>query len=205
MHVLSSEVFAADIALGESVVETLGGTKVLVVNNDDGVTVGGAAVEATDIDASNGVIHVMSDVILPGSTITDIAANADGDIFSTLVTALTAAELAATLTGEGPYTVFAPTNDAFAALPDGTVEGLLEDIDALTNILLYHVVEGRYDLGFMIEDGNPTFTALNGGTLEVDALIASEFSVNGVDVVTPDIEASNGIVHAINAVLLPGE
>ena len=121
------------------------------------------------------------------------------------MTALTAAELAATLTGEGPYTVFAPTNDAFAALPDGTVEGLLEDIDALTNILLYHVVEGRYDLGFMNEDGNPTFTALNGGTLEVDALIASEFSVNGVDVVTPDIEASNGIVHAINAVLLPGE
>ncbi len=103
----------------------------------------------TDIEASNGVIHVIDSVLLPPveeamqeeNSIVDIAIS--DERFSTLVTALQAAGLAEALQGEGPFTVFAPTNAAFDALPEGALEGLLADPEALSNVLLYHVVEGK--------------------------------------------------------------
>ena len=132
-----------------------------------------------------------------GQTIVDIAAG--DERFTTLVAAVTAAGLVETLSGEGPFTVFAPTNDAFAALPAGTVEGLLADIPALTGVLTYHVVPGAVmaaDLteGMMAETVNGaslTFT-LDGGA-----------KVNGVNIIITDIAASNGVIHVIDAVLVP--
>jgi len=126
---------------------------------------------------------------------------ADAGSFTTLLAAAEAAGLVDTLKGEGPLTVFAPTDDAFAALPEGTVETLLmpENQDQLIDILTYHVVPGAVMSGDL-SDGMEA-TAVNDGTLT----IATEggVTVNGANVVTADIEASNGVIHVIDAVLLP--
>ncbi|MEJ6745541.1 MAG: fasciclin domain-containing protein [Yoonia sp.] len=140
-------------------------------------------------------------------TIVDIAA-AD-ERFSTLVAAVTAAGLVETLSGEGPFTVFAPLNDAFAALPAGTVETLLmtENMGQLTNVLTYHVVSGAV----MSTDLAAGSTLV--GTVMADASICvtSDMGVTIADgtgematVVIADIEASNGVIHVIDKVLLPG-
>jgi uncharacterized surface protein with fasciclin (FAS1) repeats len=125
---------------------------------------------------------------------------AAGD-FTTLATALTAADLVDTLKGEGPFTVFAPTDDAFAALPEGTVEGLLEDIPALTDILLYHVVSGAVDAETVV--GLDSATTLQGSDIAI-SVEDGTVTLNGVTMVTTtDIEASNGVIHVIDSVLLP--
>lgn len=126
---------------------------------------------------------------------------------STLVTAVTAADLVDTLSGEGPFTVLAPTNDAFAALPEGTLESLLlpENKDQLASILTYHVIAGNV-MSSDLSNGQ-VVTTLNGETLTVDITDAGVFFVdaNGgrAQVTTADVEGSNGTVHIINAVLLP--
>ena len=119
--------------------------------------------------------------------------------FTTLVAAVEAAGLVETLKGEGPFTVFAPTDEAFAALPDGTVEGLLADPEALAAILTYHVVPGKVmstDLS-----NNMMATTVNGA--DVTIMTEGGVTVDGANVVTPDIEASNGVIHVIDAVILP--
>lgn len=121
--------------------------------------------------------------------------------FETLVAAVTAAGLVDTLKGEGPFTVFAPTDEAFAALPEGTVEGLLEDIPALTAVLTYHVVPGKVMSGDL-SDGMMAAT-VNGA--EVTIGTTDGVTVSGANVVTADIEASNGVVHVIDSVILPPE
>lgn len=123
--------------------------------------------------------------------------------FKTLVTALDAAGLVDTLKGDGPFTVFAPTDDAFAKLPDGTVEDLLkpENKDQLVAILTYHVVPGKVMAG-----------DVQGKQLEVETVEGSKLSVDGTDGVTvdgatvtmPDVAASNGVIHVIDEVVLPG-
>jgi uncharacterized surface protein with fasciclin (FAS1) repeats len=130
--------------------------------------------------------------------IMDVARGADD--FSTLVAAIETAELDGTLSSEGPFTVFAPTNDAFAALPDGVVDALLlpENRDLLTEILQYHVVLGSVPSD-ELETG--AVTTLNGGLavrVEPDRVI-----VNNASVVQPDVTASNGVIHVINRVLIP--
>jgi uncharacterized surface protein with fasciclin (FAS1) repeats len=134
-----------------------------------------------------------------GETIVDVAA-ANGS-FNTLVAAVQAAGLEPTLSGEGPYTVFAPTDEAFAALPEGTVEKLTkpENQAALQQILSYHVVEGEVPAA-EIQSG-PVGT-VEGGDLEVTA-DAGEVTVNGASVVQPDVVASNGVIHVVDTVLLP--
>jgi len=133
--------------------------------------------------------------------IVDIAAG--NEAFSTLVAAVEAADLVETLKGEGPFTVFAPTNDAFAALPEGTVEMLLEpeNKDQLTAILTYHVVPGKVMSGDL-SDGMMA-TTVQGG----DVTIGTEggVTVDGANVVDADIEASNGVIHVIDAVVMPAE
>ena len=133
--------------------------------------------------------------------IVDIAAGDEN--FATLVAAVQAAELVETLKGDGPFTVFAPTNDAFAALPEGTVETLLkpENKDQLTAILTYHVVAGKVmssDLSEGLEaetvNGQKITITLDGGA-----------KVNGANITKADIEAKNGVIHVIDAVLLPKE
>lgn len=134
----------------------------------------------------------------PG-TIVDIAVSAGN--FETLVAAVSAAGLVETLQGEGPFTVFAPTDEAFAALPEGTLEALLADPQGqLTQILLYHVVPGKVmstDLsdGMTAEtvQGNPVTFSIKDGVVKV----------NDATVIAADIEASNGVIHVIDAVILP--
>lgn len=123
----------------------------------------------------------------------------DAGTFTTLLAAAEAAGLVDTLTGEGPLTVFAPTDEAFAALPEGTVEGLLEDTDALTAILTYHVVAGSVMSGDL-SDGMMAET-VNGASIEVG--VGDTVTVDGATVTTADIEASNGVIHVIDTVLLP--
>jgi len=128
-------------------------------------------------------------------TIVDIAAGADQ--FSTLVAAVKAAGLVDTLNGDGPFTVFAPTNDAFAALPVGTVDELLkpQNRDQLVSILTYHVVAGRIASSDLLSTGSAE--TVNGQS------VAIGLRVGEANVIATDIEASNGIIHVIDSVLLP--
>jgi uncharacterized surface protein with fasciclin (FAS1) repeats len=119
--------------------------------------------------------------------------------FTTLVAAVEAAGLVDTLKGEGPFTVFAPTDEAFAALPEGTVEGLLNDIPALTAILTYHVVPGRVMSGDLTD--GMTAETVEGN--EVTIYTEGGVRVNEANVVTPDIAASNGVIHVIDQVIMP--
>jgi uncharacterized surface protein with fasciclin (FAS1) repeats len=120
--------------------------------------------------------------------------------FTTLVAAVEAAGLVETLSGEGPFTVFAPTDEAFAALPEGTVEGLLADTEALTAVLTYHVVPGAVMSGDL-SDGM-TATTVNGADIEV-GIDMGTVTINGATVTTADIETSNGVIHVIDSVILP--
>jgi len=121
--------------------------------------------------------------------------------FETLVAAVQAAGLVETLKGEGPFTVFAPTDEAFAALPEGTVEALLQDTDALTAILTYHVVPGKV----MSTDLTEGMMAATVEGSEVTITLANGPMVDGANIVTPDIETSNGVIHVIDAVILPAD
>lgn len=123
--------------------------------------------------------------------------------FTTLVAAVEAAGLVETLKGPGPFTVFAPTDDAFAALPAGTVDNLLlpENQAQLAAILTYHVVAGNYPASSLIGTSG-RLTTVNGATIHVDGR-GGGVMVEGANVTTPDIRASNGIIHVIDAVLLP--
>jgi uncharacterized surface protein with fasciclin (FAS1) repeats len=212
-HVVPGNVMAADVVQLESA-DTALGEPVSIRVEDGMVYVNEAQVVVTDIEASNGVIHVIDAVIVPpaedeammaeaapAQQTMDIVetAVANGN-FNTLATALTEAGLVETLQGEGPFTVFAPTDDAFAALPEGTLESLLNDIPALTDILLYHVVAGEV----MAEDVVQLDSA--------DTVLGEQVSitvedgnvyVNEAQVIITDVEASNGVIHVIDAVLIP--
>ncbi len=131
-------------------------------------------------------------------TIVDIAVE-DGR-FTTLVAALQAADLADTLAGDGPFTVFAPTDDAFAALPAGTVEALLADIPQLTDILLYHVVSGNVMAADVVALDSAETLLGQSVTVSLDGDMVK---INEATVVITDIVASNGVIHVIDAVLLP--
>jgi transforming growth factor-beta-induced protein len=211
-HVVPGKVMAADVVNLESA-DTVQGEPISISVQDGNVMVNNANVIITDIEASNGVIHVIDAVLLPPSMtaaseedammedtpdIVDIAVN-DGR-FSTLVTALQAAELVDTLKGEGPFTVFAPTDDAFAALPEGTLDGLLADIPALTNVLLYHVVPGQVRAADVVN-------LESADTVEGEAISITvqdgNVMVNNANVIITDIGGKNGVIHVIDAVILP--
>lgn len=120
--------------------------------------------------------------------------------FTTLVAAVQAAGLVETLKGDGPFTVFAPTDEAFAALPEGTVEGLLEDPEALAAVLTYHVVSGSVMSGDL-SDGMMA-TTVNGADITV-GIDMGMVKINDATVTTADIETSNGVIHVIDSVILP--
>jgi len=124
----------------------------------------------------------------------------DAGVFNTLATALTEAGLIETLQGKGPFTVFAPTDEAFAKLPKGTVEALLKDIEALKKVLLYHVLAGNVMSGDVVKlkdaktvEGSKVMIKVKDGSV----------MINNSKVVTADVEASNGVIHIIDTVLLP--
>ena len=143
----------------------------------------------------------------PAADVVEAVAGAGG--FGRLVAAIEASGLAAELTGEGPWTLFAPTDEAFDALPDGYVDGLLEPAvhDELVELLSYHVVRGRFataDLAGMVDDdgmASATIETLDGHTLVVED--QAGLRIDGAEILGADIEAGNGIVHAIDTVLLP--
>lgn len=139
---------------------------------------------------------------------------AGNDAFTTLVAAVTAAELVETLSSEGPFTVFAPTNDAFGKLPEGTVESLLlpENKATLTGILTYHVVSGKFEAAAVIEainanDGKFTVATVQGGSIDLslkDGKVMLTDAKGGMStVVIADVAASNGVIHALDTVLMP--
>jgi len=213
-HVAEGAVPAETVVTLDSATTLQGEVVSIAVVDGEVVLNDSAKVIITDIMASNGIIHVIDGVILPPSivaaqakeemaetnSIVDIAM-ADGR-FTTLVAAVQAAGLAETLSGEGQFTVFAPTDDAFAALPEGTIASLLEDPEgALRDILLYHVVDGAV----MAEDvvGLSAAPTLQGQEIAIAVNDGQVFLNDSVQVVITDIQASNGVIHVIDAVLLP--
>ncbi|MEL7198432.1 MAG: fasciclin domain-containing protein [Pseudomonadota bacterium] len=168
------------------------------------------AEEATD--ETTGEETAATEEAETAGTIVEVAQGDES--FSTLVGAVVAAELAETLSGEGPFTVFAPTNDAFAKLPEGTVANLVEnDTETLSSILTYHVVEGAVDAETLTaaiteagEEGY-TVTTVGGSTFSaaiVDgAVVLTDAAGNTSTVTATDVEASNGVVHVIDTVLMP--
>lgn len=197
-HVVPGELDAKEV-LGSKTLTTLNGQRVDIVKKD--ATIDGVSIVKTDIQTSNGIIHVIDEVILPTSdSILDVASSAGS--FNTLAAALEAADLVDALKGKGPFTVFAPTDEAFAALPEGTLASLLkpENKEQLRSILLYHVVEGRVYSDQAIDAGEAK--TLQGGEVRIKKSYGS-VKVNDAKVATPDIEASNGVIHVIDRVILP--
>ena len=151
-------------------------------------------------------------VVVETPNIVDVASgNAD---FSTLVAAVKAAGLVETLSGDGPFTVFAPTNAAFDKLPAGTVNGLLkpESLDKLKSVLTYHVVAGKFDAAAVIDainknNGKYTVTTVQGGTIDLslkgDKVMLTDANGGTAEVVMADVPASNGVIHAIDTVVMP--
>jgi transforming growth factor-beta-induced protein len=207
-HVVSGKVMAADVS-GLTSATTVLGKDVAIKVDMGNVYINDAKVIITDIETSNGVIHVIDAVILPPSdeaaaesnTIVDVAV-ADGR-FTTLVAAVEAAGLVETLSGEGPFTVFAPTDDAFAALPAGTLDSLLlpENKQQLTDILTYHVVSGKVMAADVVTlTSAPTVL---GKDITITVKDGKVYLNDTVQVIITDVEASNGVIHVIDAVLLP--
>ncbi|MDJ0497184.1 MAG: fasciclin domain-containing protein [Acidimicrobiia bacterium] len=132
------------------------------------------------------------------TTVVDVAVD---NQFDTLVAAVQAAGLVETLQGDGPFTVFAPTEEAFAALPEGTLESLLEDPEALAEILTYHVVSGKV----LAEDvvGLTSATSVQGSDIGIEVVDGGVVLNGSANVVATDVEADNGVVHVIDAVILP--
>ncbi len=216
-HVVAGEVLSTDLSDG-MMAATVNGAEI-TVDLSDGVKINDANVVTADVEASNGVIHIIDAVLLPPSddameeeameeeameealpaTVVDIAAEAG--TFTTLLAAAEAAGLVETLTGPGPLTVFAPTDEAFATALDDlglTAEELLADTDTLTSILTYHVVAGKV-LSTDLADG--AVATVNGGDITVD--LSDGVKINEATVVAADLEAENGVVHVIDQVLLP--
>ena len=150
-------------------------------------------------------------VIVAGTVVSAVAANAsnlvqtavDAGQFKTLVAAVQAAGLGDALSGPGPFTVFAPTDEAFAKLPEGTVEDLLkpENREKLVAILTYHVIPGKVMAGD-VAGKKLSVETVQGDDLAVDAM-SGGVMINGATVTAADIEASNGVIHVINQVVLP--
>jgi len=164
-------------------------------SSDEATTTEATAEATAEAEAEAGLTEEMS-----VGTIVDVAsAGAD---FSTLVAAITAANLGETLSGEGPFTVFAPTNEAFAALPEGVLDALLlpENKDALAKILTYHVVPGTV-MAADITDGD--VATVEGQNVMLST--ANGVTVNGATVLIADVAADNGVIHAIDAVLVPSD
>jgi len=156
-----------------------------------------AATPAASESAAAAESAMASEAAMAGDII-EVASTTDG--FATLTAAVTAAGLVETLQGEGPFTVFAPTDEAFAALPAGVLDALLlpENKDALTKILTYHVVAGKVMAADVTDGDVPT---VEGQTVTLST--ADGVTVNGAKVIQADVETSNGVIHAIDAVILP--
>ena len=200
-HVVPGKVTAADVVKVKKA-KTAGGADVNVKVSDKGVMINNAKVLKTDIMCSNGVIHVIDTVLMPPAPkdIVDTAVAAGS--FNTLVAAVKAAGLVDTLKGDGPFTVFAPTDDAFAKLPKAAIADLLkpENKGKLTGILTYHVVPGKVMAADVVNlDSAKTAQGSNVTIMTKDGNVM----VDGAKVVATDIECANGVIHVIDTVIMP--
>jgi transforming growth factor-beta-induced protein len=197
-HIVWGELKAADLKTGR--LRTLAGTHLNVVVSNGAVTVDGIPVAIADVDASNGVIHAIGDVLIP-STLKSLVDVAKGrSELSTFVTALGAANLTSVFSDPDgdSFTIFAPDNDAFAAIPPATLNALLADPVALGNVLKLHVVKGRFS-SFALFNGLKLRT-LSGETLTVRR-DNSGVSINGTKVNEANLKAGNGVIHIMDGVL----
>jgi transforming growth factor-beta-induced protein len=201
-HVVDGYAFSSDLSNGY--VPTLNGAAVNV-NLDSGVFINDSEVIIPNVQATNGVIHAINKVLFPPTmNLVGVAASFAPE-FSILLEAATKAGLADTLMNGGPFTVFAPTNDAFIALLGG-LEGFdsLDDFDTpeeiafLQSVLLYHVVDGRV---YSSDLSNQEVPTLNGASITVN--LDGGVFINQAEVVIPDVQATNGVIHVINSVLVP--
>jgi uncharacterized surface protein with fasciclin (FAS1) repeats len=187
--------------------KTVNGAQVSLKIDSNGVRVNDAKIIAKNVPCSNGSIQVINDLLMPSD---DAKANRIPAIaekagtFKTLLAALKAAELATVLNGDGPFTVFAPTDDAFAKLPEGTVAKLLkpENRDQLVAILKYHVVSGSKSAKELVAAGSAK--TLQSGSISA-SIVDGRLTVNQSSVLKTDIKAVNGIVHVIDRVLIPSK
>jgi len=207
-HVLPARVERAQVPLGQPVTTAQGGIfKVDAVGQNLVITDGRnrtATITATDLSAGNGVVHVIDKVILPADKTLVQTAQALPQ-FSILVEAVVAAGLVDALSGAGPFTVFAPTNDAFAALLAElgvSKDALLADKALLTKVLTYHVVPARV-LKAQVPVGAP-ITSLQGDSFTIDATLSiTDQAGRTASIVATDVLASNGVIHVIDKVILP--
>ncbi|MCK6447225.1 MAG: fasciclin domain-containing protein [Planctomycetes bacterium] len=198
-HVVPGNVTATEVVKLRHAT-AVGGQRLDISATEGEVRIDGVNVVKTDVLASNGVIHVIDAVLMPSTqTIPELAAHAGS--FKTLLAALDAAELRSVLGGEGPFTVFAPTDAAFAKLPAGTVESLVkpENRAKLIAILKNHVVAGRVYADQVVELSR--VETLGGAHLEVRA-DSSGVAIGGAQVAKTDLEAKNGVVHVIDTVIV---
>jgi len=201
-HVVGAQVLSTDLADGATAT-TLLGEDVTVTINDDGIFINDAQVTVADIVTDNGVVHVIDAVLTPPTPFTVVDVIVESDVHNLLEAAVIEADLAGALAGEGPFTVFAPTDDAFIALAtalDVTAEDLLA-LPELADILLYHVV-GAQVLSTDLADG-ATATTLLGEDVTVSIECDGSIFINDAQVTVADIATDNGVVHVIDAVLLP--
>ncbi|HYQ03757.1 MAG TPA: fasciclin domain-containing protein [Polyangiaceae bacterium] len=190
-HVVAGAAVASKDLKDEQVFTTLSGSPVLI-DSSAGVKVDDAKVITADVVASNGVIHVIDRLILPPKD--DIVATAiAAGTFTKLASALTAADLVTTLQGKGPFTVFAPTDTAFAKLP------AVPSGEALKNVLLYHVVAGAVGSGDL--KAGPVPTQLTGKSVTVS--LTDGVRINDSKVTAANILAKNGVIHVVDTVLIP--
>lgn len=201
------------IGLAGSMIEMANGDEVAVVLSEGKLFINQSEVSVTDIEASNGVIHVIDTVLLPPEDMPVDAESPSMNIvetavaagsFNTLAQALVATGLVDTLSNpDDQFTVFAPTDDAFAKLPEGTLESLLANPEALTDILLYHVIGGSsVDSTTAISLAGQSVAVANGDTVAI-SLVDGQLLINDSVVTAADVNASNGVIHVIDTVLLP--
>lgn len=210
-HIISGIVEAADVPAGPNAPVTVfsGGT-VYATSNSNGVFINGVEVVSADIPASNGVVHVIERVLIPpsGNIVETAIATAD---FSYLVAAVLrasegATDVAAVLSGSGPLTVFAPTNQAFINAGFATIADIqAANPDDLTAILTYHVIDGRIFSSDLTDGATPA--TLNGGTVTIDlgatATVKGNANTTASTIVATDVVTTNGVIHVIDQVLLP--
>ncbi|QDU63449.1 Immunogenic protein MPT70 precursor [Planctomycetes bacterium Pan216] len=216
-HVVAGD-FPASAVVKEKQLESALGQPLTVKVSGDGVTIDNAKVAKADIECSNGVIHVIDEVLLPTAEkkgAAKVPANSSDDIvgvaqsagsFNTLLTAAKEAGIVEALRADGPITVFAPTDDAFAKLPAGTLDSLLKDKEALTRVLTYHVVPGdvssaelvtKHAVATLLGESAPVQVSKDcQGTIQ-------RVAVGGAKVIKADIHASNGIIHVVDSVMMP--
>jgi uncharacterized surface protein with fasciclin (FAS1) repeats len=209
-HVLPTKKTAADLIAGGASQATLyqfgGASATLSLSTTGGVTITDAAlttskVTTADVAASNGVIHIVDKVLVPPGVLNIVQTAQVNPLFTTLVSAVVTANLQATLSGAGPFTVFAPTNDAFAAI-QSTVASLT--VPQLTKVLTYHVLPAQV-LAADIPFGTPVAT-VEGETITINAATPptiTDKTTTPAPIVATDVRASNGVIHVISKVLIP--